>query len=213
VNGRGQGAGDGGRERRAWRVRVRALAYAAAALVILLVVYLVNRPGPVKRPVAMDVDPQVALHHGPHPHEKLGTACLCDPEAEIKQALKDRADFSETHRELGDRFYARGQYEYALGRYKRAVELDKQNALAYYGMGLVETKLGHFTEAEKAVLEAAELAPQMVDPQVSLGILAYRRSDFEEARRRWEMALKLDAENAYAKALMDRLPKLEKLSG
>jgi tetratricopeptide (TPR) repeat protein len=189
------------------------LAYPAAALVVLLVVYLINRPGPVKQPVAMDVDPQVATQHGPHPHEKLGTACLCDPEAEIKQALKDRADFSETHRELGDRFYARGQYEYALGRYKRAVELDPQNALASYGMGLVETKLGHFPEAEKAILEAAELAPQMVDPQISLGILAYRKSEFDEARRRWETALKLDAENAYAKTLLERLPKLERLSG
>ena len=192
---------------------VRVLAYPAAALIVLLVVYAINRPGPAKRPVAMDVDPQVATQHGPHPHEKLGTACLCDPEAEIKQALKDRAGFAEAHRELGDRFYARGQYEYALGRYQRAVELDKQNASAHYGMGLVETKLGRFAEAEQAVREAAELAPQMVDPQISLGVLAYRRSDFDEARRCWETALRLDPGNEYAKTLLERVPRLEKLAG
>ena len=194
-------------------MRARLLAYPLAVLAIALTVYLVNRPGPPQREVTMDVDPQVAIRQGPHPHERLGTACLCDPDAEIKQALRNRADFSETHRALGDRFYARGQYEYALGRYQRAVALDRQNALAHYGLGLVQTRLGRFTEAERSVREAAELAPERVDPQISLGVLAYRRADFEEARRRWETAVRLDPKNAYAQTLLQRLPRLERLTG
>jgi len=194
-------------------VRTRLLAYGAAAIAIVGAVYAINRPGPPRSEVAMDVDPKVATQHGPHDHEKLGTACLCDPEAEIKQALRDRADFSETHRQLGDRFYARGQYGYALGRYERAVELDALNAPAHYGMGLVYTRLGEFDRAEERMREAAELDPAMVDAQISLGILAYRAGDFDQARRHWETALRLDARREYARELVQRLPRLRKLTG
>ncbi len=189
--------------------RKRLLGYAAAAVVVVGAVFIINRPGPKPQHPVMDVDPTVATHRGKHAHEKLGTACLCDPEAEIRQALQDRADFAETHRALGDRFYARGQYDYALGRYQRAVELDKTNARAYYGLGLVYTKLGKYAEAERTVREAAELAPEMVEPQISLGVLAYRAGDFDNARRYWETALKLDGKNDYAKLLLGRLPSVQ----
>ena len=194
-------------------MKTRLLAYGAAAIAIIGAVYAINRPGPPQGEVAMDVDPKVATQHGAHDHEKLGTACLCDPEAEIKQALRDRADFSETHRDLGDRFYARGQYGYARGRYERAVELDALNAPAHYGMGLVHTKLGEFEKAEERLREAAELDPTMVDAQISLGILAYRAGDFDRARKRWETALRLNAQSEYARELMERLPRLRKLTG
>jgi len=187
------------------------LAYLAAAVLVVAVVLAINRRAGRERQPVMDVDPKVAAHKGPHEHEKLGTACLCDPEAEIRQALKDRADFAETHRELGDRFYARGQYEYALGRYQRAVELDRTNARAYYGLGLIYTKLGDYAKAEQAVREAAELAPEMVGTQISLGILAYRAGAFEDARRYWETALKLDRGNEYTRALLGKVPTLERL--
>ena len=205
---------NGGNAARALRAiiaagRKRLLGYAVAAAVVVGAVVLINRPGPKPQRPVMDVDPQVATHQGRHAHEKLGAACLCDPEAEIRQALQDRADFAETHRALGDRFYARGQYDYALGRYQRAVELDKTNARAYYGMGLVYTKLGKYTEAERAVREATEFAPEMVEPQISLGVLAYRAGDFDNARRYWETALKLDGKNDYAKLLLGRLPSVQ----
>jgi tetratricopeptide (TPR) repeat protein len=186
----------------------RLLWYGLAAVVVVGAVVMVNRPGPKVRQPVMDVDPKTATHKGPHAHEKLGTACLCDPDKEIKQALQDRADFAETHRALGDRFYARGQYQYALGRYQRAVELDKTNALAHYGMGLAYAKLGNYAKAEEAVKQAADLSPALAEPRISLGILAYRAGDFENARRHWETALKLDAKNDYAKLLLGRLPRL-----
>jgi tetratricopeptide (TPR) repeat protein len=191
-----------------WRV----LGYVGAAAVIGLLVLAINRPGHRPPQAAMDVDPKVAVHQGRHEHEKLGTACLCDPEAEIKQALQDRADFAATHRDLGDRFYARGQYEYALGRYQRAVELDETNAQAYYGLGLVYTKLGRYAKAEEAMRRAADLAPQMVEPRISLGILAYRAGAFGEAGRYWETALKIDRGNEYARTLLGKLPRLERTS-
>lgn len=194
-------------------MRWRPLTYAATAAAIIGAVCLANRAGRRPPDVTIDVDPQAATQQGPHDHERLGTACLCDPEAEIKQALRDRADFSETHRELGDRFYARGQYEYALARYQRAVELDALNAPAHYGMGIVYTKLGQFDRATQSIKEASEIDPAMVDAQVSLGILAYRAGEFDQARKRWETALRLDQENGYIRELLQRLPRLRKFGG
>ena len=182
-----------------------------AAAIVIAGVALNRRPAPQPEP-RMDVDPQVAVHKGPHDHEKLGTACLCDPEAEIEQALKDRADYAETHFQLGERFYARGQYEFAVQRYRRAVELSPDNARAHYGLGLALTRLQQFDEAGRELAEAVEIDPSMVDAYLSLGVLEYRAGRFDSARSQWEAALRLDPQNAYAQDLLTRLPTIRKLT-
>jgi tetratricopeptide (TPR) repeat protein len=157
--------------------------------------------------VRFHVDPEAARSAPSHNHAITGTACECDPEQEIKQAIADRADYSETHRELGDSFYARGRYEEAIRRYKRAIEQDESNAAAQYGLGRVYMKLARFDEAAACFEQAVGVERQMVDGYVALGLSHYCRGDFEKARRQWEAALKFDVKHQYAAALLESLPK------
>jgi len=191
--------------------RTYAVFAAVAAAIIGAAVALNHQPRPRPEP-RLDVDPKVAVHQGPHDHEKLGTACLCDPDAEVQQALKDRADYADTHLQLGDRFYARGQYDFAVARYRRAVELAPDLARAHYGLGLALTRLQQYDEAGRELAEAVEADPSMVDAYISLGVLEYRAGRFDSARSQWQAALKLDPKNTYAQDLLTRLPTIRKLA-
>lgn len=159
--------------------------------------------------VRYHVDPQAAMSAPSHNHAITGTACECDPEAEIKQALADRADYARTHRELGDGFYERGRYEEALRCYERATEQDDGNAQAQYGLGRVYMKLARFDAARAAFERAVEADRGLVNGYISIGMSYYCQGDFEHARSQWEAALTIDPKNAYAKALIESLPKAE----
>lgn len=156
--------------------------------------------------VRFHIDPQAAMSAPSHNHAITGTACECDPEQEIKQALADRADYAETHRRLGDGFYARGRYEEALRCFQRAIEQDENNTQAHYGLGRVYMKLARFDEAREAFEQAVETDRRLVNGYVSLGLSHYCQGDFDKARRQWEAALQFDPKHSYATALMKSLP-------
>jgi len=185
------------------------LALAAALVFGALLYNSAKRPAQVRR---VELDPQVATSRGPHDHEKLGTACLCDPEAEIKQALRDRADYAATHIELGNRFRARGHYELAVERYKRALELEPANAEALFGLGLCYASLRRYAQAREALERAAEADRLFVNPYITLGLLDYREGKFAQAEKRWRAALRLDPKDEYAQMLLDSLPTVKRLS-
>ena len=180
----------------------------AAAAIVGAAVYLNHRHD--EQVVRYHIDPQAAMSAPSHNHAITGTACACDPEQEIKQALADRADYAQTHRALGDGFYARGRYEEARRCYERAVEQDETNAAAQYGLGRVYMKLARFAEARACFERAVEADRKMANGYVALGLSHYCEGDFEKAKRQWEAAVMIDPAHAYAKALLASLPKFEK---
>lgn len=187
----------------------RAALYMAIAGTIIGAAVWLNRQGDGEW-VRFHIDPQAARTVPSHNHAIMGTACECDPEQEIKQAVADRADYSETHRMLGDNFYARGRYEQALRCYRRAIEQDENNAPAHYGLGLVYMKLAEFDKARACFERAVEADRMLVDGYVALGLSYYCRGRFDEARRQWEAALTIDPKQSYAAALIESLPRARK---
>jgi tetratricopeptide (TPR) repeat protein len=157
----------------------------------------------------LHVDPREAAGL-PHDHDLTGTGCLCDPEAEIRQALADRADYAETHRSLGDRFYRRGRYQIAIERYARAVELDPANAQALYGLGLALMRQARYDEARKPLQGAIEANRKFVDAYVTLGLAYYCSGDFHAAREQWQAAIRIQPGHAYATKLIATLPTIER---
>lgn len=187
----------------------RILFYAAMAALLIGGTVALNRASkePVRR---VDVDPSEATARGLYAHEQLGTHCLVDPDVELQEALRNRQDYALAHLELAEKFYGRGRYHYALDRYQRAVELDPRNAVAHYGKGLVQARLGHYEAARASFEKALELRPDWVDAYLSLGLLDYRQGCFEAAQRRWKAALKHDPQNGYAQELLRMIPRLER---
>jgi len=59
----------------------------------------------------------------------------------------------------------------ALAAAQQAVKYAPDNADAFYALGQVHEKLGHFKEAEQAFVQAAKLNPENPDVYFSLGVL------------------------------------------
>ena len=183
----------------------RALVYVTVAAAIIGAAVWLNRAHDAAW-VRFHVDPQAAMSVPSHNHAITGTACECDPDKEIRQALADRAGYADTHRELGDNFYSRGRYEEARQCYERAIEQDANNIAAQYGLGRVHMKLGRFGEARECFARAVETDRRFADGYVAMGLSYYCQGEFAKARDQWETALKFDPKQTYAAALVASLP-------
>lgn len=183
-----------------------------AALIVGVAVYL-NRED-AGESFRIDVNPAVGGTSvcSPHQHEFLGPGCECDPEAEIKQAIADRQDYSSTHADLGRGFYARGRYELAKSCYERALELDEANCEARYGLALSLVKTGDLTEARRELERTMEADRQFVAGYVSLAVLDYAEGNYALARERLQGALRIAPSNRYAKKLMKSLPTVRRFA-
>jgi len=179
-----------------------------AALIIGAAVYL-NREDTTGG-FRISVNPGEGTDCGPHEHEYLGAGCECDPEAEIKQAIADRKDYSSTHADLGQGFYARGRYELAKTCYERALELEEGNRQARYGLALTLVRLGDLTRAREEFERTAETDRKFVPAYISLAVLDYADGNFGLARERLEGALRIKPSNGYAKKLIESLPRVRK---
>ena len=63
------------------------------------------------------------------------------------------------------------QLDEALAAGQQAVKHAPDNADAFYTLGLVHEKMGHYKEAEQAFVRAAKLNPENPDVYYSLGTL------------------------------------------
>lgn len=111
--------------------------------------------------------------------------------AEFGMALEDNPDLIEAHMGMGDIYRELDQPQIALGAYRRAVNLDEQNADAHYGVGLMSQLLGNLNDAIESYLQTLVLDPSRLDANRDLGT-AYvmaGRPDFaiEYAKRATEL--------------------------
>jgi len=189
----------------------RVASYIVVATLIIGVAVYLNRDG-ARESLRLDVDVPEALDCGPHQHEFLGPGCECDPEAEIKQAIADRQDYSSTHADLGKGFYARGRYEIAKSCYERALELDDGNHEARYGLALAYVRLGDREKARQELERAIEADRKFVPAYISLAVLDYTEGNYAMARERLQGALRIDSSNRYAKKLLKSLPTVRRYS-
>jgi len=187
----------------------RVASYISVAALIIGVALYLNRKDTAES-FRIDVDAREASLYSPHQHEFLDPGCECDPEVEIKQAIADRQDYSTTHADLGQGFYARGRYGLAKSCYERAVDLDEANRQARYGLALSLVRLGDLPGARQELERTIETDRTFVPGYISLAVLDYAEGDFALARERLEGALRIAPSNRYARKLMKSLPSVRK---
>ncbi len=111
----------------------------------------------------------------------------------------------------------KGEYDNALSYFQRAQNYDEYNPEIYLNMARTYRKKRDFNNAIKYAEKTSEMLPGDVNPLILLGNINYELSNWEEAIRYYEKALKIDSNNPtllYNMALAlfkkgDRFPALE----
>lgn len=96
--------------------------------------------------------------------------------------------------------HRRKNHEYARQMFERAIELDPGYALAYAGVAdccsflyqYFDASQSNLKRADAASLRAVELAPGLAEGHASRGLAVSLSGGFEEAKREFETAVRLD---------------------
>ncbi len=84
------------------------------------------------------------------------------------------------------------EYDEAIEKHKKAIELDPSFALAYNNLGYVLLKQGHYKRAIDNFKKAVELDPKFAYPYNNWGVALRNLGNYEDALARYEEAIKIE---------------------
>jgi len=120
----------------------------------------------------------------------------------VDEWLKIDAPATEFYR-ISDRaldFYRQGRFEEAIAEWKKALELDPQDAAAISNLGAALHGAGRIEDAAREFARALELDPDNVRAHTNMGIALARSKRYDEAARHFERALELRPGDAQARS-------------
>lgn len=146
--------------------------------------------------------------------EKENKTNLSESEIEFGKNLKELSDYieqSEIKREKdnqmtsgdyirsGNRYYDKKDYQKALESYNRAIELDQNNAIAYYNRGIVYGKQREYEKAIEDYSRAIDLDENCVNAYNNQGSAYGEQGEYDKAVADYSRAIELDKnyKNAY----------------
>ena len=84
--------------------------------------------------------------------------------------------------------YEQGNYQGAISDWSKAIEINPQDAIAYYNRGLAKGDLEDYQGAISDYTKAIEINPQNANAYVNRGIARESVNDLEGACRDWRKA-------------------------
>ncbi|NLS96867.1 MAG: tetratricopeptide repeat protein [Planctomycetaceae bacterium] len=118
-----------------------------------------------------------------------------DAIAEIREHFLDDTNYLRA----GDEFQRQGEYQNAINRYHRAIDINPDNPLVYTNWGSCLLSLGRVEEAKERLLKAIELKPDLAIAHCNLGIVLLQQSQPAEAAAAHREAIRLDPDYAPAR--------------
>jgi tetratricopeptide (TPR) repeat protein len=94
-------------------------------------------------------------------------------------------------------------FEKAVEAYKKIIDANDQDHVAYYNLGRSYNKLNEDQDAAKALRQAVKLNPEDTDYQTELGAILVKLAQYQEAITPLKKALDLDPGNSRAAELLD----------
>lgn len=94
-----------------------------------------------------------------------------------------------TNVKLGVGYMQKGSYEYALAKFRRAIELDSSYPDAHYAIALLYDKLGRPEAAKRHFDEAISLNPSYSDAYNAYAAFLCRKNEYDAADEQFQKAL------------------------
>lgn len=94
-------------------------------------------------------------------------------------------------------------FEKAVEAYKKHLETNDKDDVAYFNLGRAYNKLNKDEDAAKALKEAAKLKPEDTEYQTELGGILVKLAQYREAISPLKKALEIDPENSRAIDLLE----------
>ncbi len=97
---------------------------------------------------------------------------------------------AQTNVQLGVGYMQRGNYDFALSKFRKALSIDDDLPDAHYAIALLYEQLGKPTHAERHYKRAIEINSQYSDARNAYGVYLCRNGRFAEADEQFTEALK-----------------------
>lgn len=123
----------------------------------------------------------------------------------FKMQLKTDPNNPEIHLNLGDVYYRAGLSERALVHYREALQLDKSNVRAIYGIGLVARDNRNYKEAELRLNEVLRREPDNLLAAYALAQVFRETGKTGKAVEHYRMALRISPAEANIRAELGRV--------
>lgn len=152
---------------------------------------------------ALEVDPNFASAHAGlgqaywlgYDQFNKGKKWLDQSSSQCQEALRLDANLAEGHTCMGHFYSASGKYQKAVQEFRRSVELNADDDLAWRGLGFAYEQLDNTSEAEAAYKKAIELRPHYWAVYNWLGGFYFRRARYSDAVDMFRKAIDLAPEN------------------
>jgi len=105
----------------------------------------------------------------------------------------------------GTLHYEDGNFEKAVGYFRRAVAAQPENSLAQYNLGCVLEEIGQLEEARRHLRQAVRLDPCYSDAHYNLAFVCEKLRAVPEAREHWQAYIHLDPASPWSTYARQRL--------
>lgn len=128
----------------------------------------------------------------------------------IELQQKQNADVAETPEPEGNgkkpkaiRTESEKAFEKAVEAYKKIIDNNPNDDVAFYNLGRSYNKLNEDQDAEKALRQAVKLKPDDTEYQTELGSILIKLAKYSEAVAALNKALEIDPDNSEAQDLLE----------
>lgn len=117
-----------------------------------------------------------------------GNVAGVDDEADLIIVPKGNR-LAETNVKLGVGYFQQGNYEYALKKFRKALEIDDNLPNGHYAIALLYDRLGRKQAAAKHFERALEINPQYSDAYNAYAAFLCRKGEYDNADEKFRKAL------------------------
>ncbi len=115
---------------------------------------------------------------------------------------------------IANTYSAKKDVNNAMLHYRKAVEMDSLNVLAYFNVGILYTQLGSFPDAIRAFNKAIEIDPEYLAAYKNMAIIYYISEDYKNSLYYFEKVLKMSRDKEEQATVLQDIQNLkQKLSG